>query len=120
MPRAKRGVKARRRRNRILKQTEGFFLGSRNKYSRAVEVLHRAWKYAFRDRKARKRDFRSLWITRIAAGAKSNGLSYSRLIHGLQKAQIRLDRKVLSDLATFDPPAFTQVVKKAASALTLQ
>lgn len=118
MPRAKRGVKARRRRNRVLKQTEGYFLGRRNKYARAVENLHRAWKYAFRDRKKKKRDFRSLWITRISAGAEANGLSYSRLINGLQKAQVKLDRKILSDLATFDPAAFTQVVKKAAASLT--
>lgn len=118
MPRAKRGVKARRRRNRVLKQTEGYFLGRRNKYARAVENLHRAWRYAFRDRKAKKRDFRSLWIMRISAGAEANGVSYSKFIHGLQKAQIRLDRKVLSDIATHDPLAFTQVAKKAVSALS--
>lgn len=118
MPRAKRGVKARRRRNRVLKQTEGYFIGRKNKYSRAVETLHRAWVYAFRDRRAKKRDFRGLWITRISAAAKQNGLSYSNLIHGLKTANIMLDRKVLSDIAISDPAAFTAVAKKAVASLS--
>lgn len=115
MPRAKRGVKARRRRKRVFKQTEGFFLGRRNKYSRAVETLHRGLVYAFRDRRAKKGDFRGLWVTRIAAAAESNGVSYSRLINGLKLSNIKLDRKILADIAAFDPAAFSAVVKKAAA-----
>lgn len=118
MPRAKRGVKARRRRNRVLKQTEGYFVGRKNKYARAVETLHRAWRYAFRDRRAKKRDFRGLWITRISAAAEKNGTSYSKLIHALDLSNIKIDRKILSDIAISDPMAFTAVVKKASAALT--
>jgi large subunit ribosomal protein L20 len=118
MPRAKRGTKARARRKKVFQHTEGYFLGRNNKYSRAVENLHRAWKYAFRDRRAKKRDFRGLWITRIGAAAEKNGTSYSRLINALQKSNILLDRKILSDLAISDPTAFTAVVKKASAALT--
>jgi large subunit ribosomal protein L20 len=116
MPRAKRGTKARARRKKVFKETEGFFIGRNNQYARAVETLHRGWKYAFRDRRAKKRDFRGLWITRIGAAAANNGTTYSRLIHDLIKANIRLDRKILSDLAISDPRAFTAVVKQAASA----
>jgi large subunit ribosomal protein L20 len=118
MPRAKRGTKARARRKKVFEQTEGYFLGRRNKYSRAVENLHRAWKYAFRDRRAKKRDFRNLWITRLGAAAENNGISYSRLIHALNLSNIKLDRKILSDIAITDPSAFTAVVKKAAASLT--
>ncbi len=117
MPRAKRGTKARARRKKVFQHTEGYFLGRNNKYSRAVENLHRAWKYAFRDRRAKKRDFRGLWITRIAAAAENNGISYSKLIHALDLAKIQLDRKILSDLAVSDPTAFTAVVKKASASL---
>lgn len=117
MPRAKRGTKARARRKKVFQHTEGYFLGRNNKYSRAVENLHRAWKYAFRDRRAKKRDFRGLWITRISAAAERNGLSYSKLIHALDLSKIQLDRKILSDLAVSDPMAFTAVVKKAAASL---
>lgn len=116
MPRAKRGVKARRRRNRVLKMTEGYVLGRNNKYARAVENLHRAWQYAFRDRKAKKRDFRGLWITRISAAVEQNGASYSRFTHAMKLAKIQLDRKVLADIAVADPVAFTAVVKKAMTA----
>jgi large subunit ribosomal protein L20 len=118
MPRAKRGTKARARRKKVFQHTEGYFIGRNNKYKRAVENLHRAWKYAFRDRRAKKRDFRSLWITRISAAAERNGISYSKLIHALDCAKIQLDRKILSDLAVADPMAFTAVVKKAAASLT--
>lgn len=118
MPRAKRGTKARARRKKVFKHTEGYFIGRNNKYKRAVENLHRAWKYAFRDRRAKKRDFRGLWITRIAAAAENNGTSYSRLIHALIKSNIKLDRKILSDIAISDPLAFTAVVKKASASLT--
>lgn len=117
MPRAKRGTKARARRKKVFKHTEGFFIGRNNKYKRAVETLHRGWKYAFRDRRANKRNFRALWITRISAAAENNGISYSRLINALDLANIKLDRKILADIAIADPSAFTAVVKQAASAL---
>lgn len=110
MARVKRGFKARRRRNRVLKQTEGFFGGRKNRHRQAVEVLHKAWKYAYIGRKLRKRDMRRLWITRINAAARLNGTTYGRLINGLKKAKISLDRKVLSDLAITDPAAFKAVV----------
>lgn len=118
MPRAKRGTKARARRKKVFQETEGYFLGRNNKYSRAVENLHRAWKYAFRDRRAKKRDFRGLWITRISAAAEQNGVSYSKFINGLNLSNIKLDRKVLSDIAITDPSAFTAIAKKAVSSLT--
>lgn len=118
MPRAKRGTKARARRKKVFQETEGYFLGRNNKYSRAVENLHRAWKYAFRDRRAKKRDFRGLWITRISAAAEKNGVSYSKLINGLNLANIKLDRKVLSDIAITDPSAFTAIAKKAVASIT--
>lgn len=117
MPRAKRGTKARARRKRVFKLTDGYFLGRNNKYSRAVENLHRAWRYAFRDRRAKKRDFRGLWITRLGAAAEANGLSYSRLIHALHLSNINLDRKVLAEMAVEDPVAFTALVKQAVTAL---
>ena len=88
MPRVKRGFKARRRRNRILKHAKGYF-GSRSRlFRQACEVVHHAWQYAYRHRKERKREFRSLWISRIGAAAKQNGFSYSRLVHGLSKANV--------------------------------
>jgi large subunit ribosomal protein L20 len=118
MPRAKRGTKARARRKKVFKETEGFFIGRNNQYARAVETLHRGWKYAFRDRRAKKRDFRGLWITRIGAAAAQNGTSYSRLIHDLIKANIKLDRKILSDIAITDPSTFTAVVRKASASAT--
>lgn len=113
MPRAKRGTKARARRKKVFKETEGFFIGRNNQYARAVETLHRGWKYAFRDRRAKKRDFRGLWITRIGAAAAANGTSYSRLISDLLKANIKLDRKILSNIAITDPSTFTAVVRTA-------
>lgn len=118
MPRAKRGTKARARRKKVHKATEGYFLGRRVQYARAVENLHRGWKYAFRDRKAKKRDFRGLWITRIGAACANNGTSYSKLINALGLAKIKLDRKILADIAISDPSAFTTVVKRASAALT--
>jgi large subunit ribosomal protein L20 len=118
MPRAKRGTKARSRRKRILKQTEGYFIGRKNKFKRAIETLQRGWAFAFRDRKQNKRNFRKLWITRLSAAVEQNGLSYSKFIHALNLSKIQLDRKVLAEIATHDPMAFTSVVKKAGAALT--
>ncbi len=117
MPRAKRGFKARRRRNKVLKLAKGF-RGARSKLFRsATEAVDRALNYAFRDRKVRKRDFRALWIARINAAARENGLSYSRLIFGLKQAEIGLDRKILAQLAVTDPPGFSAVVTQAKARL---
>jgi len=113
MPRAKRGFKARRRRNRILKHASGFHSARSRLYAYAKEVVMKAWVYAYAHRRRRKRDFRRLWITRINAAARTNGTSYSRLMHGMKGAGIALDRKVLSDLAIVDPAAFTKVVQTA-------
>ena len=113
MPRVKRGFKARHRRNKILKMAKGY-RGARGKLFRsATEAVDRALNYAFRDRKVKKRDFRALWIARINAAARLHGLSYSRLIHGLKKADIALDRKVLAQLAVTDPEGFGSIVEKA-------
>lgn len=113
MPRAKRGFKARRRRNRILKAASGFRGGRRTMYHRAVEAVRHAWMHAYVSRKQRKRTMRRLWIVRINAATRQHGLSYSRFIEGLTKANIGLDRKVLADLAIMDPEAFGKVVEAA-------
>lgn len=113
MPRVKRGFKARRRRNRILNQAEGFFGGRKNRHRQAVEVVRHAWEYGYISRKLKKRDFRRLWITRINAGARIVGTSYSRLVSGLKKANVALDRKILSEMAIHDPSAFSAVAKLA-------
>lgn len=113
MPRAKRGFKARRRRNRILKHASGFHSARSRLYAYAKEVVMKAWVYSYAHRRLRKRDFRRLWITRINAAARTNGTSYSRLMHALKGAGIALDRKVLSDLAIVDPAAFAKVVSTA-------
>ena len=113
MPRAKRGFKARRRRNRILKHASGFHSARSRLYAYAKEVVMKAWVYAYAHRRRRKRDFRRLWITRINAAARTNGTSYSRLMHGMKNASIAVDRKILSDLAIVDPAAFTKIVQTA-------
>lgn len=113
MPRVKRGFKARRRRNRVLNQTEGYFLGRKNRFRQAVEVLRHAWEYGYISRKLKKRDFRRLWIVRINAAARINGTTYSRLVSALKKVAVGLDRKILSELAIHDPAAFGAVVKLA-------
>ena len=113
MSRVKRGFKARRRRKKILKMARGYVGGRHRLFRTATEAVDRALAYAYRDRKARKRDFRRLWITRINAAARLNGVSYSKLIGGLNKANVELDRKVLSNMAIVDPNAFSQVVKAA-------
>jgi large subunit ribosomal protein L20 len=113
MPRVKRGFKGRRRKNRILNLTEGFFGGRKNRFKQAREVLHHAWEYQYISRRLKKRDFRRLWITRINAAARLVGTSYSRLMSSLKKANIALDRKVLSEIAIFDPGAFKAVSEAA-------
>ena len=117
MPRVKRGFKARRRHNRILKLAKGYRGAHGRLYRSAVEAVERALCYAYRDRKVRKRSLRRLWITRINAAVRTHGLSYSKFVHGLGKAEIGLDRKVLADLAVRDPGAFADVVTAAREAL---
>ncbi len=115
--RVKRGFKARKRRKKILKLAKGF-RGGRSKLIRtASDAVDKALMYSYRDRRARKRDFRRLWITRINAAARMNDLSYSRLMNGLKKAGIDLDRKVLADLAVSDPSGFTQIASLASQQL---
>jgi len=117
MPRVKRGVTKRRRHNRILKEAKGYY-GARGRLFRvAREAVERAWVYAYRDRKQRKREFRSLWIARINAAAREHALSYSQLMHGLDKAGIEIDRKNLADLAASDPQAFSELVTRAKAQL---
>lgn len=117
MPRVKRGVVARRRHKKILNQAKGYY-GARSRVFRvAKQAVIKAGQYAYRDRRNRKRAFRALWIARINAGARANGLSYSRLIAGLKKANVEIDRKVLADLAMNEQQAFAAVVEKAKAAL---
>jgi large subunit ribosomal protein L20 len=114
--RVKKGFKARRRRNRILKRATGFRGRRKNCYKRANQAVERALDYASRDRARRKRDFRALWIVRINAAARVVGLSYSKLIAGLIKAKVSLDRKILADLAVADPAGFAAVANLAKAA----
>ncbi|MEN6463622.1 MAG: 50S ribosomal protein L20 [Syntrophaceae bacterium] len=111
--RVKRGVTARKKRRKILKLAKGFYGARRRLYRVATEAVERALKFAFRDRRARKREFRSIWIARINAAARENNISYSRLINGMKKAGIELDRKVLSEIAIHDPQAFSKIVSEA-------
>lgn len=113
MPRVKGGPKTRQRRKKVLKMAKGYVSGRRRLYRTAVDAVHRALMYAYRDRRVRKRDFRRLWISRINAAARVHGLSYSRLMNALKKAHVELDRKVLADLAVTDPAAFTKIVEMA-------
>lgn len=117
MARVKRGVVARRRHKKVLKQAKGYY-GARSRVFRvAKQAVTKAAQYAYRDRRQRKRDFRALWITRINAGARAHDMSYSRLIAGLRKANIEIDRKMLADLAVNDKPAFEAIVAEAKAAL---
>ena len=117
MPRVKRGVVASRRHKKVLKQAKGYY-GARSRVFRvAKQAVTKAGQYAYRDRRQRKRQFRALWITRINAQSRANGLSYSRLINGLKKADIALDRRVLADLAVHDKPAFAVIVEQAKASL---
>ncbi len=110
MPRAKRGFKARRRRNKALKLAKGFYSARSRIYTDAVEQVRSGWQDAYRHRKAKKRDFRRLWIARINAGARMLGVSYSKLVARLKNTKIGLDRKILADLALNDPGGFKAVV----------
>lgn len=113
MSRVKRGTVTKKRHKRLLKQTKGFWGQRKNIFKRAKETLLRAWAYAFKGRKLKKRDMRALFISRITAAARLQGLSYSKLIHGLSKADIHLNRKMLSQLAIHEPEAFTQIAQFA-------
>ena len=111
--RVKRGFKANRRRKKILKLAKGYRGGRSKLFRTALNAVDKALMYAYRDRKARKRDFRRLWIARINAAARMNNLSYSKFIHGLKLANIEIDRKVLAELAVSDPPGFAKIAQLA-------
>lgn len=115
MPRVKRGVKARRRRKRILKRAKGFRGGRSRLIRTATEAVDRAMAYATKGRKLKKRDFRKLWVIRIASAVKAQGLSYSKFMGALKKASVEIDRKMLSELAVRDPKGFAKVVEVAKS-----
>jgi large subunit ribosomal protein L20 len=117
MPRVKGGIVTRRRHKRLLKRVKGYWGQRGRTYRRAKETLQRALRYAFRDRRSRKREFRSLWIQRLNAGCRANGMSYSRFVGGLDKAGIELNRQVLSELALHQPAVFAEVVAAARKAL---
>ena len=117
MPRVKRGTTVRRRHDKVRKQVKGFRAGRRRVYKTMHEAAIRSMAHAYRGRRMRKRDMRKLWIIRINAAARQLGVSYSRLMHGLNVAGIELDRKILADMAVNDPKAFAQVVEKAKAAL---
>jgi len=118
MPRVKRGVTAHARHKKVLDKAKGYY-GARSKVFRvAKQAVTKAGQYAYRDRRQRKRQFRALWIARINAAARENGMSYSRLIDGLSKANIDVDRKVLADLAVFDAAGFSALAEKAKASLS--
>jgi len=117
VPRVKRSVHARKKRRKVLGQARGYWGLKHSSYRRAKEQLDHSMAYAYRDRKNKKRTFRRLWIIRINAAARANGLSYNQFVSGLKKAEIPLDRKVLADLAVSDPEAFGKIAAEAKAAL---
>ena len=117
MPRVKRGAKRRARRKRILNRASGYFLTKSKLFRSAKESVERALKFAYTGRKQKKRQYRSIWIVRIGAAAKLNGMSYSQFINGLKKSGIELDRKILADIAVHDPVAFKSLAEQASEAL---
>lgn len=117
MPRVKRGVQAHARHKKVLESAKGYYGARRKVYRVAKQAVIKAGQYAYRDRRVKKRDFRALWIQRINAAARMNGLSYSRFIDGLNKAGVDVDRKMLADIAVHDMPAFEQLAEKAKAAL---
>ena len=117
MARVKRGVQARARHKKVLKEAKGYYGARRKVYRVAKQAVTKAAQYSYRDRRQRKRQFRRLWIVRINAAARLHELSYSRFMNGLKKASIEIDRKVLSDIAIFDKPAFAALVEKARAGL---
>ncbi len=117
MPRVKRGVTARAKHKKVLNLAKGYYGRRKNVYRVATQAVTKAGQYAYRDRRQRKRQFRTLWIARINAAARECGLSYSRFINGLKKADIAIDRKVLADIAVFDKTAFAALAEKAKASL---
>ncbi|MEK7815933.1 MAG: 50S ribosomal protein L20 [Pseudomonadota bacterium] len=117
MPRVKRGVTSGARHKKVLARAKGYYNARRKTIKIAKQAVDKAAQYAFRDRRVRKRDFRSLWIVRINAAARECGMSYSRFMNGLKKAEIGIDRKVLADIAVHDKPAFATIADKARAAL---
>jgi large subunit ribosomal protein L20 len=117
MPRVKRSVHARKKRRKVLGEARGYWGLKHSSYKRAKEQVDKSLVYAYRDRKNRKRTFRRLWIMRINAAARANGLSYNQFVSGLRKAEITLDRKVLADIAVSDPEAFGKIAAQAKAAL---
>lgn len=117
MARVKRGVIARRRHKKIMARAKGYYGARSRSYRLAIQAVIKAGQYQYRDRRQRKRQFRALWITRINAAARMNGLSYSRMIDGLKKASIEVDRKMLADLAVNDPAAFAAIVEQVKAKL---
>jgi large subunit ribosomal protein L20 len=115
MPRAKGGFKTRRRRKKLLEKAKGYYGAKSRLFRVATEAVDKAMQYAYRDRKAKKREFRSLWIIRINAAVRALGLSYSQFMSGMKKANITLNRKALADMAYNDPAAFSQLVEKVKS-----
>lgn len=111
MSRVRRGFKARRRRNKVLKLARGYVAGRSKLFRTAANAVDRGLAYAYRDRRQKKRDFRRLWIARINAAARDNGVTYSQFMHNLKKGEIALDRKVLADIALHDPQGFTRLVE---------
>ena len=118
MPRVKRGVTAKKKRRTVLTRAKGYYGAKSRTYRSAKEQVQHSLQYAYRDRKAKKREIRKLWIARINAAARLNGVSYSVFMNGLKKAAIELDRKVLSDMAIHDPSGFAQLVEKSKAAHT--
>jgi large subunit ribosomal protein L20 len=117
MPRVKRGVTAHAKHKKILQKAKGYYGRRKNVFRVATQAVTKAGQYAYRDRRQRKRQFRTLWIARINAAARENGLSYSRFINGLKKAAIEIDRKVLADIAVYDKAAFAALADKAKASL---
>lgn len=117
MARVKRGVQANRRHKKVLARAKGYYGARSRVYRVAVQAVMKAGQYAYRDRRNKKRSFRRLWIARINAGARLNGLSYSRLINGLKKSNIEIDRRILADIAMHDATAFTAICQKAKTVL---
>ncbi|MGD8258576.1 MAG: 50S ribosomal protein L20 [Desulfobacterales bacterium] len=115
--RIKRGYKARQRRKKVLKLAKSYRGGRSKLYRTAADAVDKALMYAYRDRKGRKRDFRKLWIARINAATRLNNLSYSKFMHGLKRANVEIDRKILAELAISDPNGFAQIVRVASQAL---
>jgi large subunit ribosomal protein L20 len=117
MSRVKRSTGARKKRRKVLEQAKGYRAGKHASYKRAKEQVQRSLQYAYRDRRTRKREFRRLWIVRINAGAREHGLSYNQFMHGLQLANVELDRKMLAELAVNDPVFFASLAQQARAAL---